>query len=68
VYGTRFAAHQFYIRTSPVKFLRILRCSSKATTRHRVFILAKIYLMSQRLCFLRGTMSAKKFAQTWFME
>ena len=25
-------------------------CSSKATTRHRVFILSKIYLMSQRIC------------------
>ena len=50
VYGTRFAAHQIFI-WSLGDFFRIRRCSSKATTRHRVFILAKIYLMSQRLCF-----------------
>ena len=59
VYGTRFAAHQFYIRTSPVKFLRILCCSSKA---------ARLTKSKPSLCFLRCALSAKKFAQASYSE
>ena len=38
VYGTRFAAHKIfiYVQTLPVKFLLILRCSSKSARRRKL--------------------------------